>query len=172
MATQRPSDITSTLLSQSHNYVIHKLVNPKDIEIMKNTVPFIDEASIAMLSVLAPGQAIFSGTAFNRPNIVQVKFDESITKVESDTIKLMSNWRRKKNFDEESLKIAKEDVDIERELCEWLEEPASIASDTLECAYCGEKYVCIDEKYATYGLCFSCGGINKMANTERRILGS
>lgn len=164
MATQRPSDITATLLSQSHNYVIHKLVNPKDIEIMKNTVPFIDEASITMLSILAPGQAIFSGTAFNRPNIVQVKFDESITKVESDTIKLMKNWRRKKNFDEESLLIAKEDVDIERELCDWLESSTTIASDTLECAYCGKKYVCINEKYAVCGLCFYCGELNEIVS--------
>lgn len=98
MATQRPSDITPTLLSQSHNYVIHKLVNPRDIEIMKNTVPFIDEMSITMLSILSPGQAIFSGTAFNRPNIVQVKLDDSKTKVESATIRLMDNWKRKKNF--------------------------------------------------------------------------
>lgn len=96
MSTQRPSDITSTLLSQSHNYVIHKLVNPRDIEIIKNTVPFIDDMSMKMLSILAPGQAIFSGTAFNRPNIVQVALDETITKVESDTIKLMNRWERKK----------------------------------------------------------------------------
>lgn len=96
MATQRPSDITPTLLSQSHNYVIHKLVNPRDIDIMKNTVPFMDEMSITMLSILSPGQAIFSGTAFNRPNIVQVRLDDSRTKVESDTIKLMDKWNRKK----------------------------------------------------------------------------
>lgn len=166
MATQRPSDITATLLSQSHNYVIHKLVNPKDVEIMKNTVPFIDEASITMLSILAPGQAIFSGTAFNRPNIVQVKFDESTTKVESDTIKLMSNWRRKRNFDEESLKVAKKDVDDERELCDWLECVTTIASDTIECACCGERYICVDNSYAPYGLCFNCGGMNEIISSE------
>ena len=95
MATQRPSDITSTLLSQSHNYVIHKLVNPRDIEIIKNTVPFIDDMSITMLSILSPGQAIFSGTAFNRPNIVQIKFDDLKTMVESDTVRLMKKWKRK-----------------------------------------------------------------------------
>lgn len=92
MSTQRPSDITSTLLSQSHNYVIHKLVNPKDIEIIKNTVPFIDAMSMKMLSILSPGQAIFTGTAFYRPNIVQVHFDESKTKVESDTVALDKLW--------------------------------------------------------------------------------
>lgn len=163
MATQRPSDITSTLLSQSHNYVIHKLVNPRDIEIMKNTVPFIDEMSITMLSILAPGQAIFSGTAFNRPNIVQVKFDESITKVESDTIKLMEKWRRKKNFDKESLKIARCDIDLDNEVSEMLGIPTSIASENLECFECGEKYVCVDEVYAPYGMCLNCATMNILA---------
>lgn|GEM_PF-2162405 len=152
MATQRPSDITPTLLSQSHNYVIHKLVNPRDIEIMKNTVPFIDEMSITMLSILSPGQAIFSGTAFNRPNIVQIKFDDSKTKVESDTIKLMNKWRRKRNFDEDSLKIAKHDVQQERELADIIGIPTTIASEELECTECGEKYICIRDNYAPYGM--------------------
>lgn len=97
MSTQRPSDITSTLLSQSHNYVIHKLVNPKDIEIIKNAVPFIDATSMKMLSILSPGQAIFTGTAFNRPNIVEVHFDESKTKVESDTVVFDQLWALKTN---------------------------------------------------------------------------
>lgn len=162
MATQRPSDITPTLLSQSHNYVIHKLVNPRDIEIMKNTVPYIDEMSINMLSILSPGQAIFSGTAFNRPNIVQVKFDESITKVESDTIKLMKKWRRKKNFDEESLVIACKDVDTERECAEMFGFDTTIASDELECMECGERYICINEDYAPVGMCLRCGVRNQV----------
>lgn len=93
MSTQRPSDITGTLLSQAHNYVIHKLVNPKDIDIIKNTVPFIDEKSISMLSILSPGQAIFSGTAFNRPNIIQVEYMQE-TIVESQTIKLLDYWEK------------------------------------------------------------------------------
>ena len=93
MATQRPSDITGTLLSQAHNYVIHKLVNPKDIEIIKNTVPFIDAKSISMLSILSPGQAIFSGTAFNRPNIIQIELMKETT-VESQTIKLLDYWEK------------------------------------------------------------------------------
>ena len=93
MSTQRPSDITGTLLSQAHNYVIHKLINPKDIDIIKNTVPFIDAKSMAMLSILSPGQAVFSGTAFNRPNIIQVEYERK-TEVESQTIKLLDHWEK------------------------------------------------------------------------------
>lgn len=169
MATQRPSDITQTLLSQAHNYVIHKLVNPKDIEIMKNTVPFIDEMSIGMLGILSPGQAIFSGTAFNRPNIVQVKFDNSITKVESDTIRLMNNWRRKKNFDEKSLEIARNDIRLEREK----NGISTIVSNELECPKCNETYICIDEEYAPYGMCLYCGNeytIWRCSNCDTEML--
>lgn len=164
MATQRPSDITPTLLSQSHNYVIHKLVNPRDIDIIKNTVPFIDEMSIAMLSILSPGQAIFSGTAFNRPNIVQINFDDSATKVESDTIKLMEYWRRKKNFDEKSLKILHDDVDTERALIQLFGGITCIASDELKCCECSEKYISVNNDYAPYGMCLSCGAMNRIFN--------
>lgn len=92
MATQRPSEITPTLLSQAHNYVIHKLVNPNDISIIKNTVPFLDEMSSRMISILSPGQAIFSGTAFSKPSIVKV--DMPLNKVKSDTVNLLSIWRK------------------------------------------------------------------------------
>ena len=129
---------------------------------MKNTVPFIDEMSITMLSILSPGQAIFSGTAFNRPNIVQIKFDDSKTKVESDTIKLMNKWRRKRNFDEDSLKIAKHDVQQERELADIIGIPTTIASEKLECTECGEKYICIRDNYAPYGMCLNCGVQHKL----------
>lgn len=156
MATQRPSDITPTLLSQSHNYIIHKLVNPRDIDIIKNTVPFIDDMSMKMLSILAPGQAIFSGTAFNRPNIVQLKYDESITRVESDTIKLMDTWIRKKNFDKGTLSKLRAEADyyIERSI---FGEAEAITLYDVSCWNCKERYICNNEEYAPVGFCLNCG---------------
>jgi len=90
MATQRPSEITPTLLSQAHNYIIHKLVNPNDIKIINSSVPFLDEMSGKMIPILSPGQAIFSGTAFSKPNIVKV--DMPVNVVKSDTINLLDLW--------------------------------------------------------------------------------
>jgi hypothetical protein len=96
MSTQRPNEITQTLLSQSHNYIIHKLVNPNDIAIIQKTVPFIDARSMESISILAPGQAIFSGTAFSRPSIVIVDYSRDYsTFVESETIKLTKSWKQK-----------------------------------------------------------------------------
>lgn len=91
MSTQRPSDITSTLLSQAHNYIIHKLVNPNDISVVSNTVPFLDNISMKMIPILSPGQAIFAGTAFHRASIVQV--DRPNYEVKSSTIDLVDLWK-------------------------------------------------------------------------------
>lgn len=158
MATQRPSDITSTLLSQSHNYVIHKLVNPKDIEIIKNTVPFIDDMSMKMLSVLAPGQAIFSGTAFNRPNIVEVILEEKVTKVESDTVKLMNTWKRKK-ANVLQLKQTQEQCQADKKIWEKVKDKKIILANMV-CMECFEEALCCDEEYGPIGFCLNCGTQN------------
>ena len=90
ISCQRPADISPTILSQCHNYVIHRLANPNDIKQIYNVVSFIDQKSIDMLSILAPGQAIFSGTAFLSPTLVQVK--RPTFSVESETTVLTHLW--------------------------------------------------------------------------------
>lgn len=90
ISSQRPADISPTILSQCHNYVIHRLANPNDIKQIYNVVSFVDQKSIEMLSILAPGQAIFSGTAFLNPTLVQVK--RPIFCVESETTVLTNIW--------------------------------------------------------------------------------
>lgn len=92
MSTQRPSEITPTLLSQSHNYIIHKLVNPNDISVITNTVPFLDSMSAKMIPILSPGAAIFSGTAFPKPNLVKVNLPKY--SVKSETIDLGKLWNK------------------------------------------------------------------------------
>src|SRR5699024_1726689 len=45
LASQRPSDISSTIISQIHNYFIHRLVNDKDLEMIDNTISTLDRVS-------------------------------------------------------------------------------------------------------------------------------
>lgn len=99
ISSQRPADISPTILSQCHNYVIHRLANPNDINQIYNVVSFIDSKSIDMLPILAPGQAIFSGTSFSSPTLVQVKFPKY--KVDSENTDLTNLWSSKKEDDEQ-----------------------------------------------------------------------
>lgn len=72
IASQRPSDISSTIISQLHNYFIHKLINPNDLNRIRKAVAFLDENSMNSLTVLGPGECIVSGTGVNMPCFVKV----------------------------------------------------------------------------------------------------
>lgn len=72
LASQRPSDISPTIISQLHNYFIHKLVNPSDIAIIRKAVAYMDEKSMDFVTILSPGECIVSGTAFQMPTFVYV----------------------------------------------------------------------------------------------------
>lgn len=72
VSSQRPSDISSTILSQVHNYFIHKLVNPFDLNRIKKSVAFLDQNSIDSLTVLGPGECIVSGQCTKMPCFIKV----------------------------------------------------------------------------------------------------
>ena len=64
------SDISQTIISQMHNYFIHKLVNPLDLSRIRKAVAFLDENAIDALTVLGPGECVVSGTGVNMPCFV------------------------------------------------------------------------------------------------------
>lgn len=72
VCSQRPADISPTIVSQMHNYFIHRLVNDEDLKAIAKSVSFIDDASMSMIPVLPQGCCIVSGTAATHPTMVQV----------------------------------------------------------------------------------------------------
>lgn len=74
IASQRPNDISETIISQAHNYFIHRLVNEKDLLMMANTISYLDKISVDSIPTLPVGTCIFGGTATQMP--VKIHFDE------------------------------------------------------------------------------------------------
>lgn len=72
IASQRPYDISPTVMSQLHNYFLHRLVNELDLKMIDNTISFLDRLSKQQIPNLAPGQCIVTGTSFEMPLLVQV----------------------------------------------------------------------------------------------------
>lgn len=72
ISSQRPSDISSTVVSQMHNYFIHKLVNPNDLSRIRKAVTFLDQNSMDSLTVLGAGECILSGTGVTMPCFIKV----------------------------------------------------------------------------------------------------
>jgi uncharacterized protein len=67
IASQRPSDISDTIISQAHNYFIHQLINQRDLTIIGNAVSYIDKLTEESIPTLSVGTCIFSGIATPMP---------------------------------------------------------------------------------------------------------
>lgn len=72
ISSQRPSDISNTIISQLHNYFVHRLVNPNDLDKIKKSVAYLDSNSLDFLTVLSQGECVISGNSINLPQFVQV----------------------------------------------------------------------------------------------------
>ena len=71
-----------------HNYFIHKLVNPYDLNRIRKAVAFLDENSMNALTVLGPGECIVSGTGVNMPCFVFIDQLELKYRPSSENIQL------------------------------------------------------------------------------------
>ena len=91
VSSQRPSDISSTIISQLHNYFIHKLVNPSDIQRIRKAVAYLDENSMDFLTVMAPGECIVSGTAVQMPSFVYINQVKADYRPRSENVILFGN---------------------------------------------------------------------------------
>lgn len=92
IASQRPSDISPTIISQIHNYFLHRLVNENDLLLLKNSISSLDSASRSQIPILPPGACILSGTAFHTPMLIQVKKLVDESSPQSTTIDLEKLW--------------------------------------------------------------------------------
>lgn len=88
IASQRPSDISSTIISQLHNYLIHRLINQRDLEMVERAIAYLDKLSIDSLPILPAGACVLSGVIADLPLILQVDKLGKDDQPESQTITL------------------------------------------------------------------------------------
>ncbi len=91
ISSQRPSDISSTIISQMHNYFIHKLVNPYDLNKIRKAVAFLDQNAMDTLTVLGPGECVVSGTGVNMPCFMKVEQLEKKNRPNSENVLLFGD---------------------------------------------------------------------------------
>jgi hypothetical protein len=92
IASQRPSDISATIISQLHNYLIHRLVNNRDLEMIEKAVSYLDKLSVESLPILPVGACVLSGVIADLSIIVQVDLLEKEAQPKSDNVSLLSSW--------------------------------------------------------------------------------
>lgn len=73
VASQRPSEISATIISQCANFFSHRLQNPDDIDHFRRIIPRQAQRLLDQVTVLASGEAIVFGSAVHVPSRVQIK---------------------------------------------------------------------------------------------------
>lgn len=93
LSSQRPADISPTIMSQLHNFFIHRLVNDKDLFLIDNTISTLDRMSKGLIPNLSKGACIVTGTAFDLPLVMQVDYIENQDhRPASDDVDLFELW--------------------------------------------------------------------------------
>ncbi len=93
IASQRPSDISSTIVSQLHNYFIHRLVNDEDLTKVAKTISYLDRISQESLPILPTGSCVVAGQVVEMPLIIQIDKMNDRHKPDNETLKLLDYWK-------------------------------------------------------------------------------
>lgn len=72
-ASQRPGELSKTVLSQCSNFIIHRIQNPDDLSQIRQMTPFISEAVLKRLPSLPKQHALVFGTSVNLPTTFRVR---------------------------------------------------------------------------------------------------
>ena len=73
VASQRPSELSSTVLSQCSNFVVHRIQNPDDLNHIRQMTPFISDSVLKRLPSLPKQHALIFGSAVNLPTTFKVR---------------------------------------------------------------------------------------------------
>lgn len=92
LSSQRPADISPTIVSQIHNFFIHRLVNERDLMLLDNTISTLDSSSKALIPTLAKGCCVVTGTAFDLPMILKIDPLLKEHRPSSDDVNLEELW--------------------------------------------------------------------------------
>jgi DNA helicase HerA-like ATPase len=88
--SQRPSEISSTTVSQCSNFAVFKMFNHVDIKFVTDTLPNINGNTLAKIKSLAPGVCYLFGTAFKMPILTIV--DKPNPTPTSDSANISGTW--------------------------------------------------------------------------------
>ena len=90
LISQRPVELSETVMSQCANYLIFKTTHPRDIEYITQMVPYITDEIIEKQKGLQPGYCLAFGTAFKVPLIIKMNIPNPTPK--SDNVNIIKEW--------------------------------------------------------------------------------
>lgn len=93
--SQRPVEISDTVISQVSNFLIFKMTHPKDIKYIEEMLPNISADVIEKQKTLQPGSCVGFGSAFKIPMIMRLELPNPLPY--SSNCDVSARWNVKKD---------------------------------------------------------------------------
>lgn len=88
--TQRPSELSPTVLSQCSNFIVFRMFYPKDLEIISSISSNISREMVERIKTLSPGSAIVFGSAFKLLTLTDFILPKPVP--ESSNVNISETW--------------------------------------------------------------------------------
>ena len=95
VSSQRPSELSRTVLSQCSNFIVHRIQNPEDLSHIRQITPHISETILKRLPSIPTQHALIFGHSVNLPTTFKV--NEANPKPKSDNNEISKNWFKEKD---------------------------------------------------------------------------
>ena len=96
VSSQRPSELSKTVLSQCSNFIVHRIQNPEDLAHIRQITPHISETILRRMPSIPTQHALIFGHSVNLPTTFKVHEAKPLPK--SDNNRISENWFRQKGF--------------------------------------------------------------------------
>lgn len=88
ISSQRPSELSQTVLSQCGNYIVHRIQNEVDMKYIYSVLPYFSEDYITKIKQAVPGEALIFGNCVPMPIMVKIKEAEPAPNSKNCDIKI------------------------------------------------------------------------------------
>lgn len=106
LSSQRPSELSQTVLSQCNTFLLHRIVNDRDQDLVKKLVPDSLSGLLKELPILPSRKAILVGWAFPIPVLVEMRFLEKEHRPQSNDPNFWDVWIGKEKREIDWMKVA------------------------------------------------------------------
>lgn len=90
ISSQRPSELSETVLSQCANFIIHRIQNENDMRHINAVLPYFSEDFVSKIKQSVPGEALIFGDFVPMP--MHVKIQKADPEPHSSNCKISEEW--------------------------------------------------------------------------------
>ncbi|TEW53557.1 ATP-binding protein [Psychromonas sp. RZ22] len=90
VSSQRPSELSETVLSQCANFIIHRIQNEVDMRYVYAILPFFSDDFVNKIKQSVPGEALVFGNCVSMP--LHLKVHEAKPAPDSENCKISEEW--------------------------------------------------------------------------------